>query len=135
MDRPGGADTEEVPVARGYRILVVDDDLAIVATLQVILEIEGYVVETASNGAEALELIAAQPPALIMLDMRMPVMDGWTFARELRSRGLEIPILVMTAARDVRRWAEEISADAYLSKPFELEDLLSAIKGLFEPEP
>src|SRR5215211_4531695 len=74
VNRPGGADTEDVPVARGYRVLVVDDDLAIVATLRVILEIEGYVVETASNGAEALELIGAHPPALIMLDMRMPVM-------------------------------------------------------------
>jgi CheY-like chemotaxis protein len=111
----------------------VDDDVSIVATVRAILELEGFLVETAANGVEALASIEAQPPALLLLDMRMPVMDGWVFARELRARGLEIPILVMTAARDARRWAEEISANAYVAKPFELDDLLSAITRLIEP--
>ena len=62
--------------------------------------------------------------------MRMPVMDGWGFARALRERGIKLPILVMTAAQDARRWAQEIDAEGYLAKPFDLLDLLSAVERL-----
>lgn len=59
--------------------------------------------------------------------MRMPVMDGWEFARQLHQRGIHLPILVMTAAPHARGWAEEIGAQGHLTKPFELDALLDAV--------
>ena len=111
-------------------ILVVDDDPSILTTVCEILDLEGYPVETAANGAEALRAVERSRPSLVLLDMRMPVLDGWGFARALKERGLELPILVMTAAQNARRWAEEIGADGHLAKPFELPDLLDAVERL-----
>jgi CheY-like chemotaxis protein len=110
-----------------FHILIVDDDVSIRTALVAFLEDEGYSVEAATNGAEALRCIARRRPTLVLLDMRMPIMDGWDFAAELRARGLDIPLVVMTAARDARRWAEEISATAYVAKPFDLAELLSKL--------
>ena len=111
-------------------ILVVDDDPSILTTVCEILDLEGYPVETAANGAEALRAVERSRPSLVLLDMRMPVLDGWGFARALKERGLQLPILVMTAAQNARRWAEEIGADGHLAKPFELPDLLDAVERL-----
>lgn len=115
---------------RGGPVLVVDDDPAILATVAEILEMEGYAVATASNGAEALDAVEEETPSLIVLDMRMPVLDGWAFARELRARGMSIPILVMTAAQSASSWAEEVQADGHIAKPFDLHDLLTAVARL-----
>jgi DNA-binding response OmpR family regulator len=60
----------------------------------------------------------------------MPVMDGWSFARELRAIGCHPPIVVMTAAQDARRWAREIGARDFLAKPFDLDDLLAKVGSL-----
>jgi CheY-like chemotaxis protein len=109
-------------------VLVVDDDPSILATVSEILKDEGIQVVTATNGQEALQILERVKPWVVLLDMRMPVMDGWTFARVARDRGEEVPILVMTAAQDARRWAAEINADGYLSKPFDLGDLLDAVE-------
>lgn len=111
-------------------ILVVDDDDAIRQTVSEILDLEGYPVQTAANGAEALDVVARGQPSLILLDMRMPVMDGWGFARALDEKGIRLPILVMTAAQNARRWAEEIGADGFVAKPFDLNDLLAAVERL-----
>jgi two-component system, chemotaxis family, chemotaxis protein CheY len=114
-------------------ILVVDDDPAILSTVADILEFEGYIVEVAANGAEGLMVLERVQPRLVLLDMRMPVLDGWDFARALRERGIFLPILVMTAAQDARRWAQEIGAAGYVSKPFELLDLLTAVASFHRP--
>lgn len=111
-------------------ILIVDDDPSIRMTIREILELEGYPVATAENGAEALDAVERVHPVMVLLDMRMPVLDGWAFAREVRRRGLALPILVMTAAQDARRWAAEINADGFLAKPFDLPDLLDAVERL-----
>lgn len=108
-------------------ILVIDDDPAILATVAAILSDEGYHVLTAANGAEGLRCLEQGRPALILLDMRMPVLDGWGFAQALRTRAINLPIIVMTAAQDARRWAQEIGADGYLAKPFDLTDLLDIV--------
>jgi CheY-like chemotaxis protein len=113
-------------------ILVIDDDPAIRATVAEILVSEGYTVATAQNGAEGLQSLEQVGPALVLLDMRMPKLDGWGFARALQARGIKIPILVMTAAQDARRWAQEIDAQGYVAKPFDLLDLLDAV-GRFVP--
>jgi two-component system, chemotaxis family, chemotaxis protein CheY len=107
---------------------VVDDDPSIRTTVSDVLDLEGYHVVTASNGVEALERVEQNSPSLVLLDMRMPVMDGWGFARELMTRGLKLPILVMTAADNARAWAEEIGADGYVAKPFDLVELIAAVQ-------
>jgi CheY-like chemotaxis protein len=66
----------------------------------------------------------------VLLDMRMPVMDGWSFMRAIRERGLEVTVVVMTAATDARRWASEIGAQGVLAKPFELDELTNAVRRL-----
>ena len=110
------------------RVLVIDDEPDIRATVSAMLETEGYDVDEAANGADALTAIEARPPDLILLDMRMPVLDGWGFASELRRRGHGTPIVVMTAARDAARWAAEIAAAAFVAKPFGLDDLITAVE-------
>jgi DNA-binding response OmpR family regulator len=114
-------------------ILVVDDDTTILVSVAELLELEGYAVATAVNGAEALELTRDLHPGLVLLDMRMPVLDGWAYAREARDRGLQPRIVIMTAAHDARRWADEIGADGYLPKPFEADQLLSAVERIMGP--
>ncbi len=109
-------------------ILVVDDDPAILATVADILDFEGYRVVTATNGDEALRLLDEVQPSLVLLDMRMPVVDGWEFVRAARERGLEAPLLVMTAARSAQRWAEEVGAAGFVAKPFEMAELLREVE-------
>ena len=109
-------------------ILVVDDDPTILATVSEVLDMEGFAVVTATNGAEALAAVDHAVPSLVLLDMRMPVLDGWGVARALRQRGHELPIIVMTAAQNARGWANEIGAATYLAKPFEDTQLLAAVE-------
>jgi CheY-like chemotaxis protein len=113
-------------------VLVVDDDPDIVATVVDILQFEGYATQTARNGAEALEVVEQSRPNVVLLDMRMPVLDGWGFAREVQRRCLAVRILVMTAAQDARAWAAEIHADGYVPKPFDLPQLLHEVERLCE---
>ena len=92
------------------------------------LELEGFRVELAANGKQALErLNAGVHPCVILLDLMMPVMDGWQFRREqVHNRDLaDIPVIVVSAAGKDR--IAEIDADAYLSKPVDLEQLLERV--------
>ena len=111
-------------------VLIVDDDPTILAMLVEILELEGYPTHTATNGVEALLEVERCCPAVVLLDMRMPLLDGWGFAREIQERCIVLRILVMTAARDAKAWAAEIHADGYVSKPFELGHLLTEVERL-----
>lgn len=109
-------------------ILVVEDEIVIATTVASLLREEGYDVVLAANGQEALEQIAHERPCLILLDMKMPVMDGWEFAAAYRrTPAPHAPILMMTAARDAHTRAAEIFADGYLDKPFDIEDLLARV--------
>jgi two-component system chemotaxis response regulator CheY len=105
---------------------VVDDDPSIVEIVTEILKSEGHEIVSAENGAVALAKVNGE--ALVLLDMRMPVLDGWGFARQFRAAGKRSPIVVMTAAENARRWAEEIGADGYLAKPFEIDALIDAVE-------
>lgn len=109
-------------------VLVVDDDPAIRDAVRDVLEAAGMQVATAQDGSEALEHVIAEPPSLVLLDMRMPVMDGWHFARALRERHLAVPVVVMTAAADARRWADEIGALGWVAKPFAVSELVSTVQ-------
>jgi CheY-like chemotaxis protein len=115
---------------RDLTVLVVDDEPDIRATVSAMLEIEGYAVAEAANGADALRQLEERQPDVILLDMRMPILDGWGFAAELRRRGHRTPIVVMTAARDAAHWAAEIAASAFVSKPFGYGDLIAAVESV-----
>jgi CheY-like chemotaxis protein len=113
----------------GSLVLVVDDDPDLLELVGEVLVDRGYRVALASNGVEALECIEKEVPRLVLLDMRMPVMDGWTFARHLRERwGRSIPVVVMTAAEDSKLRADEIGADSDLGKPFDLRRLHEVVE-------
>lgn len=109
-------------------ILIVDDEQALLEMLRDLLTAEGYEVVLARDGMEALEAAKKQRPSLILLDMKMPRMDGWAFAREVRRSGLLVPIIVMTAAPSARQWADEILADDHLAKPFSLDDVIAKVE-------
>jgi two-component system, chemotaxis family, chemotaxis protein CheY len=110
-------------------ILLVDDDESILSTVEFLLTDEGYPVMVAANGSEALARAAARTPCLILLDMKMPVMDGWAFAAAYRdSPGPHAPIIVMTAAHDSHQRAAEIAADGVIAKPFDVNHLLDLVR-------
>jgi CheY-like chemotaxis protein len=109
-------------------VLVVEDDVDLATLLHMILLDAGYAVRTAGDGAQALARVAERMPALILLDMRMPVMNGWEFARVFTDRyGPAAPIVVVTAAENARLRAEEIGANGWLEKPFDLDAVLAAV--------
>jgi CheY-like chemotaxis protein len=113
------------------RILVVDDDGSIRQFLSLALSDRGYEVATAENGESALTAIQASPPDIVLLDMRMPVMDGWAFAAAYRQLPEpRAPVVVLTAARDAARYAAEIHAAAFMPKPFDLRELLRLVAEL-----
>ena len=116
-------------MTESQQILIVDDDQAIREMVEYALADEGYSVLTADNGDVALDVLRASTPHLILLDMRMPVMDGWTFARTYRERPPpHAPIVVMTAAIDAFQWSREVDAAGCIPKPFELSRLFDAIR-------
>jgi CheY-like chemotaxis protein len=109
-------------------ILVVDDDAAIVDLVVELLQDEGYQVRSARNGALALDVIAEQRPAMILVDMRMPQMNGETFLATLQERGISnIPVVLMTAdAIGARKFVSGYAVD-YLAKPFDIDQLIECI--------
>ncbi len=116
-------------------VLVVEDDLDLLGLVEMVLQEAGHRVRTATDGLRALERVAEEMPRLILLDMRMPVMNGWEFAREFRSRyGRACPIVVVTAAENAQLRAAEIEAEGWLSKPFDLDDVLR-MAARFLPQP
>nr|WP_242593275.1 response regulator [Corallococcus exiguus] len=116
-------------------VLVVDDDPDILEALSEILEAEGFEIRRARNGKEALERLEPDPPHLILLDLMMPVMDGWEFAQRMRQKPAfaGIPIIVLSADRNVGSKAKDIGAMGHLAKPFELNDLLSMVRQSLNP--
>ena len=113
----------------GDRILVVDDDDSIRQIVRLCLAEEGYSVRDAPNGEVALEVLAEWDPELILLDLRMPIMDGWEFARRYRlTSGPHVPIVAFVAALNAAQECKDLEVAAILSKPFDLEDLLTAVR-------
>jgi DNA-binding response OmpR family regulator len=114
------------------RILIVDDEPEMVRGLQDNLRFEGYQTLTAGDGAHALALAVSETPDLIVLDLMLPGQSGWEVCQALRQRGLDIPIIMLTArgeeADQVR--GLELGADDYVTKPFSLRELLARIRAV-----
>jgi CheY-like chemotaxis protein len=116
------------------RVLVVDDEEEIRDLVAMVLARQGYEVSIAEHGAAALDLVRQTRPAAILLDMRMPVMDGWAFAAAYRQLPApHAPIIVLTAAHDALQRAAEIGADAALSKPFTTAELTACVAQYAHP--
>ena len=120
------------PALRGERLMVVDDDPDVRDSLERALRCAGYAVTTAVHGADALDTLALSPVDLIVLDVMMPMVDGFDACRRLRARGDDTPILVLTArdAVDDRVTGLAAGADDYLVKPFALRELLARVQAL-----
>ena len=117
---------------RTGRILVVEDDELLPEALAEVLTDDGHEVRTATNGAEALGELETWEAEVIVLDLMMPVMDGFAFRDEQRRRDLraDVPVLVLSAVRDLDGAADRIAAAASLAKPFRLEDVLASVSAL-----
>ena len=118
------------------RVLVVDDDPDMRLTMHEVLTDEGLDVDVAADGREALDRAASQPPALVILDLTLPVLDGFEVADRLHERHGLLPILAVTADGRAPQKARRVGAYAYLRKPFELDALVSLVRhGLADAAP
>lgn len=115
----------------GERILVVDDEANIVGLVRLYLEQDGYNVEAASDGITAMESIQARPPALVILDIMLPEMDGFEVCRRTRAIS-DVPIIMLTARDDDidKIVGLELGADDYLTKPFNPRELVARVKAI-----
>lgn len=118
-------------MASAPEILIIDDDRHLREIVAALLNDEGYATATAPDAASALALLAHRQPALILLDLRLPEMDGWTFLEMYQQRPEpRAPVVVVTAAHVIQSLserAERLGAAAVLAKPFDLDDLLELV--------
>jgi DNA-binding response OmpR family regulator len=120
-----------------YRILIVEDQADLADGLEINFKKEGYTVLKASTGEEALKLVTRELPDLMVLDVMLPGMSGLDVCRELRSKSIEIPIIMLTAKSDEidRVVGLEIGADDYMTKPFSLRELLARVRVRLRRQP
>lgn len=114
------------------RILIVDDEPEMARGLEDNLRFEGYQTFTATNGEDALGVAAREAPDLVILDLMMPKMSGWEVCRALRAKGIEVPIIMLTARGEEadRIRGLELGADDYIAKPFSLRELLARVRAV-----
>jgi DNA-binding response OmpR family regulator len=116
------------------RVLVIDDDPSIRQLIVYALGDEGYQVDEAADGHAALQLIGQQHPDILLVDMKMPHMDGWEFVRLYRARyDHRAPIIVLTAARDAAQRGADVDAESTIAKPFDLDVLVERVAFLARP--
>jgi CheY-like chemotaxis protein len=118
------------------RVLVIEDDRDVRDVVEMALVDAGYDVLVAEHGAEGLHLLLLHDRVgVVLLDMRMPVMNGWQFSAALRGdpQMAHIPIVVVTAAADAKVWAQQIGAQGYLSKPFTIQALRDEVARFLHP--
>jgi DNA-binding response OmpR family regulator len=115
-------------------VLIVDDDRDMAEVIKVVLDSAGWSCRVADNGARALDEVAEEMPGVVLLDMLMPVMNGWDCAHRLRERyGQALPIVVMTASEHAETRRDEAGADGVLAKPFGIDELLRIV-GAYLPK-
>jgi CheY-like chemotaxis protein len=104
-------------------VLIVEDDPDILSSLAEVIREEGFDVETAANGYQALARLESNPPGLIFLDLMMPLMDGWRFLELAQQRfpSLHVPVVLLSAVHSLSSEAQKLGVTAFLPKPFDLE--------------
>jgi two-component system, chemotaxis family, chemotaxis protein CheY len=118
------------------RILFVDDDDTIREFVSMALTDEGYEVVTAPHGAAALESLARKMPALILLDMRMPIMDGWSFLKAYQQLPSPLaPVIALTASRNISNNQIPPEVSGFLAKPFDLDELINLVDEFVQTAP
>ena len=112
-------------------VLVVDDDPAIRGLVADALRSEGYTVDLAAHGKEALDAMRARRPATVVLDLMMPVMDGFSFMEACHREQLcnDVPIVVISAVQDALKRMDELSVHACMAKPFDLDELIRTVSS------
>jgi len=110
-------------------VLVVEDEVYLCDLIADVLEAEGHTARKAANGREALVMVQARRPQIILLDLMMPVMDGWEFMSILKTRPewSDIPVIIVTAIYDAKRTQDETGARAVLTKPFDIDQLTELV--------
>jgi DNA-binding response OmpR family regulator len=116
-----------MPTDATQTVLIVDDDPDIRDSIEELLRSDGLPSATAANGEEALRTLEAGPIGVILLDLMMPVMDGRQLVEEMRHRGIDVPVILLSAGRDLRKVAAELDLPA-IEKPFDLDDLLAKVR-------
>ncbi len=116
-------------MATKRKILIVDDEPALVKVFSIKLRVSGYEVITALNGQEALDLIKAEHPDIVLLDVIMPGMDGFEVLRKLRSFS-KLPVIVFSARPEYARRAISLGANDFLAKPFNIDELMKTIESI-----
>ena len=113
-------------------LLVVEDERNLAEAIADNLEIEGYRVEVCEDGAQALERIRAEPPALVLLDVMLPSLDGFSICQQLRAENNQVPILFLTAKseKNDRVHGLELGGDDFLTKPFDLRELILRVHAI-----
>jgi DNA-binding response OmpR family regulator len=113
------------------RVLVVEDDPAVQKALKRLFESEGYAVEVQGNGKSALESFLAAPPAVVILDLRLPKLSGSDVCKEIKAQAPTLPIVVLSATTDVsdKVLLLELGADDYVTKPFSPRELLARVRA------
>ncbi len=116
-------------------VLVVDDDPAIRGLVADALRGEGYTVDLAAHGREALEAMRARRPSTVVLDLMMPVMDGFSFIEQCHKERLcvDVPIVVISAVQDAMRRIKDVPVHACIAKPFDLDDLVRLVGRYAQP--
>lgn len=116
-------------------ILIVEDDPDILSSLAEVIREEGFDVETAANGYQALARLEAHAPDLIFLDLMMPLMDGWKFLEIARQRfpSTQPPVVLLSAVHNLTEEARRLGVTAFLPKPFDLEDVARMAHSLTQP--
>jgi CheY-like chemotaxis protein len=127
---PRTAEQPEAAKAIHKRILIADDDTLVRSSLAVVLESEGYVVDEARNGIEAVTRAVGQLPNLVLLDLNMPHGDGWTAFSQLDRVTPLLPVIVITARPNQYEKAVRLGVDAFMEKPLNIPILVRAVKRL-----
>ena len=109
-------------------ILVVEDDPGIRSLAQDLLTDEGYEVQTAESGKQALAVVAGSHPSLILVDLTMPEMDGRTLIATLREQYGDVPVVLVSGAQDIHETAERIGAVGVIEKPFDIDLFVEAVR-------
>lgn len=114
------------------RILVVDDDRDTLALLEGLLETRGYAIDRATEAEEAFLALTQTRPTVILLDLMMPGEDGWAICRRVKELTADVPVVIVTAldTPEARQSAEQLHADAFVTKPFNCQELLSIVERL-----